>query len=259
MVAEFYTKYYLAAVEGLPKYVVLRETLRNAINNGYWKQGDKLPPETEIARLTPFSLGTVQKALKELTLDGTVERHQGQGTFVAEKKNQMHDIWHFRFCDTEAEFFLPAFPKILFIKRLKAKGKWVNALNPENNQVIQIDRTINIGNIFSIYSKFFLPAKRFEAFLTMPKEKLEPVNFKTILHEKFNISIINLTHTVQMAALPKEVCKAINVPVATQGLLVEIMAYSTLPSAIYYQQIFIPPNSMKLYISDSTSIPKCWQ
>ena len=60
---ELVDQYARAVVPGLAKYAQLRETLSAAIRGGHWKPGSQLPPERELARLTRFSLGTVQRAL----------------------------------------------------------------------------------------------------------------------------------------------------------------------------------------------------
>ena len=88
-------------VAGLPKYAQLREMLTAAITAGHWKPGDKMPTETELARQTPFSLGTVQKALRALVDEGLVRRAQGSGTFVTEPRQPIDAPLHLRFLGRE--------------------------------------------------------------------------------------------------------------------------------------------------------------
>ena len=80
------------SMPGLPKYAQLRDTLLAAIEHGYWKAGAKLPTEQALARHTPFSLGTVQRALRALVAEGIVVRLQGSGTYVADGRNGMKVI-----------------------------------------------------------------------------------------------------------------------------------------------------------------------
>ena len=113
MEPDFLRKYRKDNLKGLPKYVELREILRSAVFDGYWKAGDKLPPEKQLADITPFSLGTVQKALKALSAEGVVERRHGHGTFVSPKKIQMLDPWHFRFSSSLFKNFLEVYPRLI--------------------------------------------------------------------------------------------------------------------------------------------------
>src|SRR5512132_3720713 len=91
---DFTAKFAAPALAGLPKYAQLREMLAAAINSGDWKPGDKMPTEAQLARSTPYSLGTVQKALRALVDDGLVTRTQGSGTFVNEPRQSIDAPLH---------------------------------------------------------------------------------------------------------------------------------------------------------------------
>lgn len=255
----FFSKYGKAFIEGLPKYAQLRESLRAAMEDGYWKPGEKLPPETVIAEITPFSLGTVQKALKGLVDEGIVERRHGSGTFVSTDKSQMYDIWHFRFSDGDEKCCLPVYPKLCAKNIISSRASWASLINPDSDQIIQIDRIIGIGDQISIYSKFFLSAKKFKGFLSKSPEELESINFKTIIRNEYNIPIRFLNHTMQtIKQFPREIAKAIHVPRNTGGMLLKMVAFSVQKKPVYYQEIYIPPNDLRLHISDSAFISARW-
>ena len=57
-------------IHGLPKYVHLREALYAAIKAGHWEPGARLPSDSDLTRLTRYSLGTVQRALRDLADGG---------------------------------------------------------------------------------------------------------------------------------------------------------------------------------------------
>lgn len=61
----------------------IKHILRTEITTGVWRQGAKLPPEPELMRRFGVSRITVSQALRDLTLEGLVVRHQGKGTFVS--------------------------------------------------------------------------------------------------------------------------------------------------------------------------------
>jgi GntR family transcriptional regulator len=61
----------------------IKQTLREEITQGVWRQGDKLPPEPELMRRFGVSRITVSQALRDLTAEGLVIRQQGKGTFVS--------------------------------------------------------------------------------------------------------------------------------------------------------------------------------
>ena len=58
--------------------------LRQLIESGEFKAGDKLPPERELAQLIGVSRPSVRAGLQSLAAVGVVESRRGAGTFVAD-------------------------------------------------------------------------------------------------------------------------------------------------------------------------------
>jgi GntR family transcriptional regulator len=70
----------------VPYHYQLSELLRQEIDVGRLKVGDKIPVEEELCAHFSLSRTTVRKALDALVTLGLVRREQGRGTFVAEPK-----------------------------------------------------------------------------------------------------------------------------------------------------------------------------
>lgn len=66
----------------LPLYIQISELLTREIAAGLYAEGDRLPPESELAATLDVAVGTLRKALSELELRGLLERRQGSGTYV---------------------------------------------------------------------------------------------------------------------------------------------------------------------------------
>lgn len=68
----------------LHAYEQVKAHIKTRITSGMWKPGDAVPSES--ALMTQFSISrmTVNRALRELALEGMVTRIQGSGTRVAE-------------------------------------------------------------------------------------------------------------------------------------------------------------------------------
>lgn len=56
--------------------------VRNWLAGGRYRQGDRLPPENEVAAMLAVSRGTLRSALERLEESGEIVRRQGSGTFV---------------------------------------------------------------------------------------------------------------------------------------------------------------------------------
>lgn len=65
-----------------PPYQQVAEALRQAIENGRFKPGQKLPPHHAVVSDFGVSLGTVKRAYSELQTAGLIITRQGQGSFV---------------------------------------------------------------------------------------------------------------------------------------------------------------------------------
>lgn len=69
----------------LPKYVQTAELLIREIAAGRLADGARLPPERDMAGELDVSVGTLRKALDDLTERGLLERIQGSGNYVRHK------------------------------------------------------------------------------------------------------------------------------------------------------------------------------
>ncbi|MFN3132158.1 GntR family transcriptional regulator [Roseibium sp.] len=66
----------------LPLYVQISELLIRDIAAGRLLDGERLPPERDMAEELGISIGTLRKALADLTEKGLLERIQGSGNYI---------------------------------------------------------------------------------------------------------------------------------------------------------------------------------
>lgn len=66
----------------LPLYIQISEMLIREINAGRYLDGERLPPERDMSAELGISVGTLRKALADLTLKGMLERVQGSGNYI---------------------------------------------------------------------------------------------------------------------------------------------------------------------------------
>ncbi|WFE88253.1 GntR family transcriptional regulator [Roseibium porphyridii] len=72
----------------LPLYVQISELLIRDIAAGRLIDGERLPPERDMAEELGISIGTLRKALADLTDKGLLERIQGSGNYVRQGGTQ---------------------------------------------------------------------------------------------------------------------------------------------------------------------------
>lgn len=72
----------------LPAYEQVKAFVKSQITSGAWRPGDAVPSESALQQQFGVSRMTVNRAVKELAVEGLVTRVQGSGTVVA----QLHRI-----------------------------------------------------------------------------------------------------------------------------------------------------------------------
>jgi GntR family histidine utilization transcriptional repressor len=72
----------------LPAYEQVKAFVKAQIHSGVWRPGDAVPSESALQQQFGVSRMTVNRAVKELAVEGLVTRVQGSGTVVA----QLHRI-----------------------------------------------------------------------------------------------------------------------------------------------------------------------
>lgn len=73
-----------------PRYQQLKESIIARISSGELRPRDRVPSEYELVDSTGVSRMTANRALRELNVEGYVERVAGVGTFVADLKAASH-------------------------------------------------------------------------------------------------------------------------------------------------------------------------
>ncbi len=80
-----------------PLYARVKQAIEQKIRSGAWLPNSKLPSESELLNVLGVSRMTINRALRELTIEGLLVRMQGVGTFVAVPKGhaalfEIHNI-----------------------------------------------------------------------------------------------------------------------------------------------------------------------
>lgn len=78
--------------DGRHKYRVVLDAMRQEIDQGHFRPGDRLPSDNDLAQRFDASRLTVIRALRELETQGIVKRRAGSGTYVgsAGSANRTH-------------------------------------------------------------------------------------------------------------------------------------------------------------------------
>ncbi len=159
----------------MPRYLRLAEVLKAEIIDKKWHPGDRIPSESELAKLYNVAHGTTRQAITHLVDQGLLERKHGAGTFVRKASFDSSLFRFFRFTGKGGQQRIPE-SRILKREIVPACTEVANALKiDEGTPVIAMSRLRLIDNEPVLAEEIFLDATRFKGFETKPESEIGPL------------------------------------------------------------------------------------
>lgn len=206
-----------------PKYRLLRDSLIELIAEGELPEGARLPTEQAMANGLPLSLGTVQKALRELVQGGELVRHRRLGTFVA-AGNQHVEIGMptFSFCRPDGDRVRKVSIHLLRRRQLTQYGAGVGILGPCERGYVQIVRQDRIDGAFDVYTNIILRGDIAAPLLTLPTADLEQESVLPLLRDRIPLAEVQAENRVSRYAIPKSISPHIGAAAGDIGMRLDI-------------------------------------
>lgn len=251
--SEFVERYWTDD-DAAPKHERLRRAIRTSIHDGYWQAGSRLPAERDWVDAVPCSLGTVQRALRQLVSDGVIERKRGSGTIVADTNERIAEPWHMRFYrpDDDSGSFLPVFTHVLKRQKIRQTGPWTLALGQKGGTVVRIDRIFSINEELAVYSVFYALLGRFPDLESLPFQSLKGADFKLLIAQHHHVPVHKVVQSVRFEVPPDYVTAESDCVAGQLAMVLDVTAYSHDGEPIYYQNYYITPNNLRLDLGTAT-------
>ena len=249
---DFYAKYRGAFATVGAKYARLRAMLDASLVDGFWGEEGRLPTEHELAPVTGMSLGTIQRALRELVGEGRVVRMAGRGSFAVKAKYHLSEPFvNSRFLSDDGKSLLPVEASLVGRRHIAEPGRWTRALKPSNGSVFRVERLFDVNGEFNVLSRFYLDPARFPKFVALGVNELRTTNLKRLFTRMHRLPMVTHHQTLRFLAFPAEVVRLTKCPAKTVGLLQSITASIAQDDAVYFHELFIPPNDRALQLPDA--------
>ena len=226
----------------LAKHRQLSEAIVSLVEDGALKPGDGLPSETALTDALPYSLGTIQKSLRTLSELGVVDRRSGRGTRIAERSDEIFDLWQFRFVDAATGEVFPVYSRVAEPERITQKGPWSAFLGDEEAYV-RITREIDVDHRFSLMNYFYLSERTFGAMADIPASDLQGVHLSAVIRRNFGVSTVRTDNRVVCSAIPDAICLSLGLPSGARGMICDILAYAPRDKPLSFQQIYVPADT----------------
>lgn len=249
---DFYEKYHATFVTVGAKYARLRAMLEAGLRDFFWGDDARLPTEHELARVTGMSLGTIQRALRELVNEGRLVRMPGRGTYVSKAKYHLGEPFvNARFLGDDGTSILPIDASFVARQMVSEAGPWTRALRTAKAQVLRIDRLYDVNGEFCMLNRFYVDPSRFSKFAALGPKEFGSTSLRKLLARMYRFPTVMHRQTVCFAQFTPAICSIVQVKRGTVGLLQSVTASIPEDDPVYFIELFIPPNGRQLQLPDA--------
>ncbi|MFC1862770.1 GntR family transcriptional regulator [Thermodesulfobacteriota bacterium] len=223
----------LDSMSRLPLYSQLEDIIRQQINDGILKEDQLVPSENEIAAEYKISIGTVRKALNNLTREGILFRKQGKGTFVV--RPDFREFYYHDFSSklrNSNDISLPI-PKILNYRIKIAQGNAKEKLElSKDEKVIVTNRLLFQNKTPIIQEHIYLSEKYFRNFAQSDfvNDPLYP-----LYSDKYQVPIVGADSYFEPSISSRTVAKALNIKQGNSVIIIETIAYTSGDKPVEYR------------------------
>jgi len=220
----------------IPKYIQISAWLKELIQTGRYKKGEKLPSEIELSKTCDVNRNTLRQAIAELVSAGILRKEKGMGTFVSSSiplalKHKLKSISSFR--DDLREIGINDNTKVLKKSIEDAKNHIAKTLLLGANNKVIVIRRLRAGNdVPFIYEESYLPGDMFRQIMDMD---LTGSMYK-LLSERFNIVLVRCEQTIRAINLKGKIARILKLPENSAGIFMESVTFdqNSIPVEVLY-------------------------
>lgn len=227
----------------VPLYHQLKQALRNEIEQGVYKPGDRLPSEPELIREYGISRITVRQALDELEAEGLIIRRHGKGTYVAERRIEQDLVRLTDFVEDMQQAGLAASSQVLNFLCETATPAIAAALKMEEGaQVMRLERLRLADNRPIAFDVTWLPL-HFGKLLT--EEDLNKETIYHILETRYGIAVETGTFHITAAVASTRQASLLDVAPGCALLVIQRISYTNGGVPVYIQERYYRPDRVQ--------------
>ena len=220
--------------------------LKHALDTGFYKPGDRLPPERELATRYGCSLITVRRALYELTREQRLERTPGRGTHVLRPRIDRDLADTNSFSAEMARLGLAPETKVVAARPEAAGEQVASALQLELGAPTMYLERLRLASAEPLLLEMVhLPAERFPGLLA---SDLEHGSLYELLTNRYGTPIAFARETLEPVLLKSREARLLEQPVRSPALLVEGIAFSTDNVPVEFSRTYVRADRTRYYV-----------
>ena len=215
----------------VPAYAQIEDQLAARIESGELREGERLPPERDLAEGLGVSRMTVRQALTSLASRGLVERGVGRGTFVARSKLD-HDLGRVAgFSELMERQGLEPGAKLISAAKKPAPEVVAAALGIEEGApVYRIQRLRFGGGVPMALEDSWLPAEPFPDLLDLGLTR----SLYGLMRDLYRLEPVRAVERLEPVVARAHEAAALGVPEGSPLMLVERTAYAANGTAVEF-------------------------
>jgi len=190
-----------APAKAKPLYAQVEETIRQRLLDNYWRPGEILPSEFQLAAELGVSQGTVRKALNDMVAENLLVRRQGRGTFVSEHTERRELFLFFNLVGEDGAHTMPV-SRVLACDRRKATADERARLDlPAGAKVVTVRRVRALHGRPVIVDRVTVAQARFA---NLGSDVKLPENLYRFYQSEYGITIASANERVRAVAASAE-------------------------------------------------------
>jgi GntR family transcriptional regulator len=210
---------------GSPLYLEVRRRIADAIRAGEWRPGEAIPPEKKLCEHFGVSIGTLRKAVDELTASGVLLRQQGRGTFVARhsKDRYLFSFFHLFGQDGRKEY-----PTVRFLKCGFASADAFDASAlavKAGSRLIHLSNELALAGEVVSLDEIYLPVALFPG-LTEQRLRDRQTTLYQLYQDEFGVTVVRTAERLRACGASRSQARLLNTEVGAPLLQIIRLAYS---------------------------------
>jgi GntR family transcriptional regulator len=193
---------------GTALYKAVKRHIIDSVRHGEWKAGEVIPSEKKLCERFGVSMGTLRKAVDELSGEGFLVRRQGLGTYIA---THNHDRYLFSFFHIVRQDGHKEYPKVelLEVGHVKANAHAVRMLGVDPGaRLLRFVNRLELGGAPIVIDEILLPETLFRG-LNEKKLRERSATLYQLYQDTFGVTVI----------CTRESLRAVNADPIKAGLL----------------------------------------
>lgn len=208
-----------------PLYLQVKELLIQRVLSGHWKPGEALPSEMKLATEYQVSQGTVRKAIEEMVAEHIVVRHQGKGTFVAER-GVRSPIHFFSIVAPDDSIVTPGTAIQFDWSEAPANERERMELRlAEGEMVYRIYRVRPVAGVPALVETIVIPRARFLGIPELMRNSVR-ANAYMIMEKDFGVLVVRAEERLEAVSAGREDAAHLGVPEGTALVRINRICYA---------------------------------